>query len=158
MIANKDAIPSILGSQGIHRGPSTSCRCCSNSMLKHASLLVWDGRRTGTLPGQNYGSLIDVRDKTIHTTRRKPWNQAFSGAAVKDYQVILERTGEELSTLLRKAATTTPSGETATVDIARWVSYFAYVLCDMIFGDTCSDLGLIDLTSWERWHLVGLST
>ncbi|KAH6904432.1 high nitrogen upregulated cytochrome P450 monooxygenase 2 [Coprinopsis sp. MPI-PUGE-AT-0042] len=112
-ITDKDAIPAILGSQGMHRGP------------------IWDGRRTGTLPGRDYGSLIDIRDKHVHSVRRKQWNQAFTGAAVKDYQQILERTGEELSSLLSKVATTPD----ATVDIARWVSYFAFdFMGNMAFG------------------------
>ncbi|KAH6904455.1 high nitrogen upregulated cytochrome P450 monooxygenase 2 [Coprinopsis sp. MPI-PUGE-AT-0042] len=117
-ITEKDAIPPVLGSQGMHRGP------------------IWDGRRFGLVPGQDFDNLIDVRDKHIHASQRKPWNLAFSGAAVKDYQQILERTGEELFGLLHKVATS-PSAEAGvpTVDIARWVSYFAFdFMGHMAFG------------------------
>jgi cytochrome P450 len=90
---------------------------------------VWDGRRFGLVPGQDFDNLIDVRDKHIHATQRKAWNLAFSGSAVKDYQEILRRTGEELFSLLYKEATAPTSASGGpTVDIARWVSYFAYVL------------------------------
>ncbi|TFK27312.1 high nitrogen upregulated cytochrome P450 monooxygenase 2 [Coprinopsis marcescibilis] len=112
-IVEKDAIAPVLGNQGMPRGP------------------IWDGRRFGLLENQNWDSLIDCRNQEEHNKLRKPWNQAFSGGPIKDYQPILEERGQQLVNFLNDACV---DGH-GTLDIAKWISCFAFdFMGDLAFG------------------------
>ncbi|TEB33679.1 cytochrome P450 [Coprinellus micaceus] len=112
-IIEKNAIPHVLGVNGMPRGP------------------LWDGRRFhqgGTQKG--YDSIIDVRDAKVHHDLRKDWNNAFSASAVRDYQDPLEARVKQLRGHLQSVA-----GTREKVSLSTWFSHFAFdVVGDLAFG------------------------
>jgi cytochrome P450 len=82
-------------------------------------------------------ALISVRDTAEHTRRRKPWNRAFSTAALKGYEEILGRRIQQFVTMLEQ--------RTGPVDLAEFISYFTCVFCFLRFS--ASDSIGIDSTS-----------
>ncbi|TFK27311.1 cytochrome P450 [Coprinopsis marcescibilis] len=128
-IVEKDAIPPVLGKHGMPRGP------------------LWDGRRFG-LVDRVWDSLVEARDVEIHAELRKPWNDAFSAGPVRDYQAILAMRGERLAELLHQ----TCGGGSTTVDIAKWISYFAFdFMGDLAFGGSFQLMETNDVDGlWKR--------
>jgi hypothetical protein len=80
---------------------------------------VWEGRHP---PSNPHFSLIGIRDTGAHLQRRKRWNRAFSTAGVKDYEPILKRRVDQLADALQSAS---EAGQA--LDLAEWISFFAYV-------------------------------
>lgn len=64
-------------------------------------------------------ALISLRDTSLHQTRRKPWNRAFSTLATKEYQPIIIRRAVQLVDRLAEH-------KGATIDLAQWFGFFAY--------------------------------
>lgn len=64
----------------------------------------------------------------IHTQLRRPWNKSFSPAPLKDYEELLVPRAYQLIQELERVCEETPSGF-GEVDMAKWVSFFAYVKC-----------------------------
>ena len=62
--------------------------------------------------------LIGIRDSAEHARRRKPWNRAFSSAALKEYQPIVAKRVSQLVDLLGRQT------DGKAVDLAQWISYF----------------------------------
>ncbi|KAG2005799.1 cytochrome P450 [Coprinopsis cinerea AmutBmut pab1-1] len=134
-IVDVNIMPFILGSQGMPKGP------------------IWDGRRFGLMPDCAYDSLIDVRDLGIHAQLRKPWNEAFSSGPVKEYHQLLHKRGEELSTQLYKIATSTgASGDVPSVNLVKWINYFAFdFMGDLAFGASFNLMSEGDVDgAWKR--------
>ncbi|PPQ83271.1 hypothetical protein CVT25_004010 [Psilocybe cyanescens] len=104
-----DAIQPILGADGMGKGP------------------VWDGRHS---PKRKEVSLIGIRDTTEHLQRRKVWNRAFNISRIKKYEPILRVRVDQLVDALQDLSKTN-----AQVDLAEWMSSFAYdFMGDMAFG------------------------
>jgi hypothetical protein len=122
-IIEKNAIPHVLGVNGMPRGPRkfflpTVSQHCINTPFHNT---VWDGRRFhqgGTQKG--YDSIIDVRDAKVHHDLRKDWNNAFSASAVRDYQDPLEARVKQLRGHLQSVA-----GTREKVSLSTWFSHFA---------------------------------
>jgi cytochrome P450 len=83
----------------------------------------WDGRMAEQT---TIRALISVRDTAEHTRRRKPWNRAFSTAALKGYEEILGRRVQQFVTMLEQ--------RTGPVDLAEFISYFTCVFCFLRFS------------------------
>lgn len=64
-------------------------------------------------------ALISLRDTSLHRTRRKPWNRAFSTLATKEYLPIIGRRAAQLVGRLREH-----KGDT--IDLAQWLGFFTY--------------------------------
>ena len=71
-------------------------------------------------------SLVDVRE---HARRRRPWNRAFSSASLKEFTPVIANRVHQLVTTLR-------SHDGQVVDLAMWISYYAYVDTVLVF-DAC---------------------
>lgn len=74
----------------------------------------WDGREPyDHLPKP----MIALRQSREHTRRRRPWNRAFSMAALKSYEdIIIKRSLQLAETLSRQSGV---------VDMGQWISYFS---------------------------------
>ncbi|KAH9888087.1 high nitrogen upregulated cytochrome P450 monooxygenase 2 [Cubamyces lactineus] len=89
--------------------------------------------------------LVGIMDPHVHAERRKPWNRAFSAAAVKEYEPLIASRATQLVQTLEKQ-----SGE---VVIGRFFNYFTYdFMCDMAFGGG-SEL-LRDGDQNNIWHTM----
>ncbi|KAI1789656.1 high nitrogen upregulated cytochrome P450 monooxygenase 2 [Ganoderma leucocontextum] len=107
-IRDSSAIIPVLGPNGLPKGPH------------------WAGRNM-TDSAQQLVSLVDVRE---HTRRRRPWNRAFSGPALKEYEEVIARRAEQLVELLAAHA---EQGRPA--NAGKCVGSFTYDLMnDMAFG------------------------
>ena len=62
-------------------------------------------------------SLIALRDPAAHARRRRSWNRAFSGAALKEYEQMFRQRGTQLVEAL--------SRQEGVVDLAEWIGYFS---------------------------------
>ncbi|KAK7042168.1 cytochrome P450 [Favolaschia claudopus] len=108
-------LPAILGSNGMPKGP------------------LWDGRKISGKKGSQAkeaarGNLIGSRDPEDHAEARKAWNRAFNAAAIKGYEPILLRRVTQFIEALG-------SRQDATVDLSRWLSFFAFdFMGDIAFG------------------------
>ena len=60
--------------------------------------------------------LVGIMDPQMHAERRKPWNRAFSAAAIKEYEPLIANRATQLIQVLEKQ-----SGE---VIIGRFFNYF----------------------------------
>ncbi|KAJ7508590.1 high nitrogen upregulated cytochrome P450 monooxygenase 2 [Mycena galericulata] len=110
-ICDASAIQPILGIDGMPKGP------------------IWDGRRS---PKSTFYALIGVRDTAMHLRRRRIWNKAFNTQHVKAYEPILRKRLDQLLTALQVKSDSNPNSP---VDLAEWVSFFAYdFMGDMAFG------------------------
>ena len=56
--------------------------------------------------------------------QRKPWNRAFSSAAMKEYEVIVAKRVRQLVGCLEELIERSDERASAVVDIARWLKYF----------------------------------
>ncbi|KDR74133.1 hypothetical protein GALMADRAFT_250969 [Galerina marginata CBS 339.88] len=108
-ICEVDAVQSILGADGLAKGP------------------IWAGRHS---PKRKNYSIISIRNTNEHLQRRKVWNRAFGMSRIKKYEPILRNRLDQLVDALQVALK--PNGS---VDIAEWMSFFAYdFMGDMAFG------------------------
>ncbi|EJD01469.1 cytochrome P450 [Fomitiporia mediterranea MF3/22] len=129
-VVDADAISSILGSNGLPKGP------------------MWDARRNP------YGvrALIAIRDPQEHARRRKTWNRAFSTTSVKGYEQILIRRALQLVGELEKRAQVKGGPQKSSVDLAEWMRFFTFdFMGDMAFGggfETMRD-GPEDVPIWH---------
>ena len=62
-----------------------------------------------------------------HAQLRKPWSNAFTNASLKDYEEILIGRAAQLVEAVERICERPDESGWAKVDIARWISYFAYV-------------------------------
>ncbi|KAG7090416.1 hypothetical protein E1B28_009535 [Marasmius oreades] len=108
-ICDVDAIPSVLGKDGMGKGP------------------IWEVRK---LPNSDEIAHIGMRNTTKHLQRRKLWNRAFATSSIKEYEPIMRN---RLLQLLGNLDNEADKGRS--VDLAKWMSYFAYdFMGDMAFG------------------------
>ncbi|KAI0712109.1 cytochrome P450 [Earliella scabrosa] len=120
------AIVPLLGPNGLPKGPH------------------WAGRNM-TDSAQQLVSLVDIRE---HARRRRPWNRAFSTAALKGYEEILAPRVEQLVELLA-----THDSEDRPVDLGKCVGSFTYdFMSDMVFGGGSEMMRDGDKDS--VWHLM----
>lgn len=106
------------------------------------SLSVWDGRRS---PKSTFYALIGVRNTEIHLRRRRVWNKAFNTSHVKAYEPILRN---RLDQLLNALQTKGELNANSPVDLAEWISFFAYVPQKISLRDST----LIDMILWGTWR------
>ncbi|EJD01468.1 cytochrome P450 [Fomitiporia mediterranea MF3/22] len=129
-VVDADAISSILGSNGLPKGP------------------MWDARRNPN----GVCTLIAIRDPQEHARRRKPWNRAFNTTSVKGYEQILIRRALQLVGELEKRAQVKGGLLKSAVDLAEWMKFFTFDLMgDMAFGggfETMRD-GPEDVPIWH---------
>ncbi|GJE91627.1 cytochrome P450 [Phanerochaete sordida] len=72
--------------------------------------------------------LIGYRDPAEHMKRRKPWSRAFSSAAVREFEPIIQQRVHQLVEALG-------ARQGQVVDFAEWISFFTYdFMGDMVFG------------------------
>ncbi|KAI0659811.1 high nitrogen upregulated cytochrome P450 monooxygenase 2 [Cubamyces menziesii] len=89
--------------------------------------------------------LVGIMDPQMHAERRKPWNRAFSAAAIKEYETLIASRATQLIQVLEMQ-----NGE---VVIGRFFNYFTYdFMCDMAFGGG-SEL-LRDGDQNNIWHIM----
>lgn len=74
---------------------------------------------SGRMLHQDPLAAIALPTNVEHARRRRPWNRAFSSAAIKEYQPVVARRVSQLVTALQE--------QQGQVDLAQWVSYFTYV-------------------------------
>lgn len=67
---------------------------------------------------QEIPSLPNCRNPHYHAQRRKPWNRAFGGPALKEYQQFLQKRASQFVEGLAK--------QRGAVDLAQWLSFFTY--------------------------------
>ncbi|KAH8112949.1 high nitrogen upregulated cytochrome P450 monooxygenase 2 [Phellopilus nigrolimitatus] len=104
-IVDANAIPYILGADGMPKGPMWSARS-----------------RPGTTP-----ALIAIRTVHEHARRRRPWNRAFNTGGVKGYEPIVAKRALQLVGELEK--------HKSEVDLASWFIFFTTdFMGDMVFG------------------------
>ena len=60
--------------------------------------------------------LIGIQDPHEHLRRRRPWNRAFSAAAIKEYEALIASRATQLIQVLEK--------QTGEVVIGRFFNYF----------------------------------
>ena len=63
--------------------------------------------------------MIGYRDPLTHQRRRRPWNRAFSSAALRDFEPAIQHRVHQLANALAARA-----GQR--IDFAEWVSFFTY--------------------------------
>jgi cytochrome P450 len=56
--------------------------------------------------------------------QRKPWNRAFSSAAMKEYEIIVAKRVRQLVGCLGELIERSDEKTSAVVDVARWLKYF----------------------------------
>ncbi|KAL5478590.1 hypothetical protein ACEPAI_2774 [Sanghuangporus weigelae] len=117
--ADIEAIPSVLGLNGMRKGP------------------LWEASASpGTTP-----SLVALRNVDLHNERRKLWNHGFTSASIKELQPAVENRVLELMEELSKRVSPSSAGKDNSLDLALWLSNFTYdFMGDMVFG---GGLGLI---------------
>ncbi|KZT08061.1 cytochrome P450 [Laetiporus sulphureus 93-53] len=120
-ILELDLIPSIMGANGMPKGP------------------MWDGRRSTGKKGpasSTKGNLVGARDLQDHAEARRIWNRGFTMASVKRYEPLIIRRTSQLVDELKKQCTKDSTGKpSAVVDVAKWVSCFSFdFMGDLVFG------------------------
>ncbi|KAH9987800.1 cytochrome P450 [Russula vinacea] len=109
-ICDASLIHPVLGQGGLRKGPR------------------WDGR-----PGTP--SLIAQRDPVKHLQQRKPWNLAFSAAALKEYEVIVAKRTRQFIGCLENLVHGSDHRESVVLDMGKWLNYFTTdFMGDMAFG------------------------
>jgi cytochrome P450 len=56
--------------------------------------------------------------------QRKPWNRAFSSAALKEYEVIVAKRTRQLIGCLENLVDGSDRKEGVVLDVAAWLNYF----------------------------------
>ncbi len=90
----------------------------SPPVVAHVRSLGFDGP-----PGRP--NLIGQRDPAIHMHQRKPWNRAFSSAALKEYEGLLAKRARQLLGCIEDRIHRSDQKDGVVLDIAKWFSYFA---------------------------------
>ncbi|KAH9983064.1 high nitrogen upregulated cytochrome P450 monooxygenase 2 [Russula compacta] len=109
-IRDASLVHPVLGQGGLPKGPR------------------WEGR-----PGSP--ALIAQRDPVKHMHQRKPWNRAFSSAALKEYEIIVAKRTRQLVSCLENLVQGSDRKQGAILDMASWLSYFTTdFMGDMAFG------------------------
>ncbi|KAI9447575.1 high nitrogen upregulated cytochrome P450 monooxygenase 2 [Lactarius indigo] len=107
-IRDPSLIPTILGKGGLPKGP------------------YWDNRPQ---------SVVAQRDPIKHMNQRKPWNRAFSSAAIKEYEVFAAKRTRQLLSCLEDAVHQSGEKKGVILDMAAWFNYFTTdFMGDMAFG------------------------
>ena len=75
-------------------------------------------------------SLLTQRDPVEHARRRRPWNRAFSTAALKEYEpIVAKRVSQLVEGISQRKGVT---------DLAQWISFFTYdFMGDMVYVSDC---------------------
>ncbi|KAI5120330.1 hypothetical protein M0805_000390 [Coniferiporia weirii] len=108
-----DLIPKIMGPDGMPKGP------------------MFDGMRMPGMPT----NVVTTRDLADHAQKRKPWSQALSAAATRDYTQTIVRRALQLAEELGKLAEEGRGKGEASIDLSSWLSRFAFdFMGDMAFG------------------------
>jgi cytochrome P450 len=68
--------------------------------------------------------LVAQSDPVLHMEQRKPWNRAFSSAAMKEYEIIVAKRVSQLVGCLEDFIERSDGKADAVVDMARWLKYF----------------------------------
>ncbi|EGN99144.1 hypothetical protein SERLA73DRAFT_181973 [Serpula lacrymans var. lacrymans S7.3] len=103
----------------------------------------WDGRMAEQT---NTRTLITIKDPVEHARRRRPWNRAFSIAALKGYEEIIAKRAREFVTGLEHKV-----GER--VDLAELINHFTFdFMSDMAFGGGSEMIR--DGDKEGIWHLL----
>ncbi|KAG9314406.1 cytochrome P450 [Chiua virens] len=131
-VTDKDLLPSILGTQGMPKGP------------------LFYGRRMTPVNDEEVErfSLISSRDPQRHAVLRKAWNKAFANSPLKDYEELMLSRARQLMNTLKLMAK--EHDGVACVDIATWISHFTFdFMGDMAFGG-----GFELMRDGDRQHLL----
>ncbi|CCM00869.1 uncharacterized protein FIBRA_02915 [Fibroporia radiculosa] len=138
-ILDVSLLPSILGANGMPKGP------------------MWDGRRFSESkdkdPKAPKGQLISTRDLEHHRNERRMWNRAFTTPSVKKYEPIaIRRISQMVDILQRKCSGAGKSG--LRLNLSQWISFFAFdFMGDFVFGggfdlmQDCDKHGILNLLS-----------
>ncbi|KAJ7784115.1 cytochrome P450 [Mycena metata] len=107
-ITDAPLVSAIMGPNGMAKGP------------------MWDGRVI--LPGKGAReNLLGMHDLKKHAVLRKVWNRGFLPTSIKGYEPILVRRVAQLTEAL--------SAQDGSVDLSRWLSFFAFdIMGDIAFG------------------------
>ncbi|KAH8990970.1 high nitrogen upregulated cytochrome P450 monooxygenase 2 [Lactarius akahatsu] len=109
-IRNSSLIHPILGQGGLPEGPR------------------WEGRKGPP-------ALVAQRDPLLHMHQRKPWNRAFSSAAVKEYEIIMAKQVRQLVGCLEDMIHRSDQEANALIDMTEWLNFFSTdFMGDMAFG------------------------
>ena len=68
--------------------------------------------------------LVAQPDPILHLEQRKPWNRAFSSAAMKEYEIIVAKRVRQLVGCLEDLIERSDEKATAVVDMTQWLKYF----------------------------------
>ncbi|KAI0067765.1 high nitrogen upregulated cytochrome P450 monooxygenase 2 [Artomyces pyxidatus] len=123
LIRDPTAIDSILGSDGLPKGP------------------WWDNR-----PHDPAGApLVGIRNTVEHSRRRKLWSRAFANQALKDYEEPAAKASKQLVERIQRMVQQREgggNGQGALLDLAAWMTYFATdFMGTIVFGD---NFGLVE--------------
>ena len=69
--------------------------------------------------------MVAQRDPVKHMHQRKPWNRAFSSAAIREYESIAAKRTRQLVGCLEDAVHQSGEKKRAVLDMAIWFNYFA---------------------------------
>ena len=98
---------------------------------------AWDN--SGEIP-----PLIAFRDPVAHARRRRPWNRAFSVAALKEYEQILRKRAIELVEVLTR--------DKGVVDLSELIGCFSSVARRLdLAGQNIDMLCFIAMILWAIW-------
>ena len=125
-IVDVELIPYIFGPQGLPKGPSKINLYVNMIFAYYLVSSVWDGRNLLTSqsndPSKYTGSVIGVRDLRRYAQLRKPWNNAFQSAALRDYEDMLMDRAAQFMTHLQKLCE-----DEVCVDLANLINFFSFV-------------------------------
>lgn len=114
IIADVNAVLPMLGSQGLPKGPSGwNILIYDHANACEIPVVGWEGRAMH----RPIPSLIACRDLVEHARRRRPWNRAFSTAAIKEYEPLLKKRAAQLVKILGR--------HDDIVDLAQYIEYFS---------------------------------
>ncbi|KAH7931073.1 high nitrogen upregulated cytochrome P450 monooxygenase 2 [Leucogyrophana mollusca] len=117
-IVDKELLPSILGPQGMPKGPLNADKRLTPASEKHKD---------------DY-SLQGCRDSQRHAKLRKAWSKAFTNSPIKDYEELMLQRALQLIDIFDKFCRERPDG-IGRVDISKWINFFSYdFMGDLIFG------------------------
>ena len=68
--------------------------------------------------------LIAQPDPILHAQQRKPWNHAFSSAAMKEYEIIVAKRVRQLVGCLEDIIERSDEKAKAVVDMTQWLKFF----------------------------------
>ncbi|KAI9447484.1 high nitrogen upregulated cytochrome P450 monooxygenase 2 [Lactarius indigo] len=109
-VRDSSLIYPILGQGGLPKGPR------------------WEGRDGPPM-------LVAQRDPILHMHQRRPWNRAFSSAALKEYEIIVAKRVRQLVGCLDDMIRRSDRKVNTVVDINQWLKYFTTdFMGDMAFG------------------------